>query len=104
MEAHVDDVICRATVRRGAMAQVARSLWGLDVGILRSTHAALITSLISYCLEVVGGTAYVGLLRRLEVQVANSAARRIVGVSRAARLGILHPVAGIRSARKLLIG
>ena len=52
---------------------------------------------------MVGGSAYEGLLRRLEVQIANIAAGRIVGVSRAARLEILHPVAGVMSPRNLFI-
>ena len=38
----------KAIVRRGVMAQLASVTWGLEVGVLRSTHLALITGLIQY--------------------------------------------------------
>ena len=86
-EKQVDSVIRRVLVRQGVMAQLAKRKWELEVGILRSPHAALITSLISYALVAVGSTAYEGLLGRLEAQTANVAVRRIPGASSAARLG-----------------
>ena len=39
----VGDIIGRAMIRHKVMAQVARSSWGLEPGVLRSTHGALIT-------------------------------------------------------------
>ena len=93
--AHTDDVIRRAMVRHGILARIARSTWDMEVGILRSTHAMLLVSLVRYGLSIVGTHAYDVLLGRLEVQTANVAARGITGVSRAARLEALHPVAHV---------
>ena len=103
MEAHVKDIIGRSMVRHGVMAQVGRSTWWLEVGTLRSTHSALLTSLVSYCLVVAGGVAYEELLGRLEVQQATIAARRIVGVSGAARLGVPRATADVLSVRNLYV-
>ena len=83
------------------MAQLARSKWGLDTGILRSARGALLTSLILYGLVVICSYTYEGLLRRMDTMCANVAARRIVGVSRTARLEVLHPVAGAQSSKNL---
>ena len=101
-EAHVTDFIGRASVSYGVMAQVARSSWGLEFSVLGSTHSALLTSLVRYALTVVGMSAYEGLLHRMKRRYAKVAARRIAVVSRAARLGILHLVADVLSARNLL--
>ena len=98
-EKQVDSVMRRVLVRQGVMAQLAKRKWGLEVGILRSTHATLITSLISYGLVAVGSTAYEGLLDRLEAQYTNIVARRIVGVDKTARLEVLHMVAGVMTVR-----
>ena len=94
-ETHVTDVIGRVLVRQGVMAQLARRTCGIEVGVLRSTHGALITSLVRYGLAVAGGFASEQLLNRLEVHYANIAARRITVVSTAARLEVLHPVADV---------
>ena len=100
---HVDNAVQRAMVRHRVMAQLARSLWGLEAGILRSTHAAVITSLVRFGLVVTRSYAYEALIRRLETQDANVAARRTTGVSRAARLEVLRSVADILSARNLYV-
>ena len=98
-EKHVSGVIGRTMTRHGAMAQLARTSWGLEVGLLRSAHKALITSIAQYGLTLVGNFAYEGSLNRLETQSANVAARRITGVSRAARLAVLRSTADVLSIR-----
>ena len=95
---HIHRVLDRAKVRHGVMARLARSTWGLEVGVLRSTHAALLVSLSGYGLVAVGSGAYERGLHSLEVQLANISARRIVGVGRSARLATLHMTAGVLSA------
>ena len=103
LQHHYGQIIKRARVRHGVMATLAQRRWGLDVGILRSTHAALLTSLMTYGLAATGGLAYESCLDRLETQQTNIAARRITGVSKSARLAILHMVADVLSARNLMI-
>ena len=47
-EARTEGVINRTMTRHGVMAGLARSTWGLEVGLLQSTHQALITSVAGY--------------------------------------------------------
>ena len=61
-------MIQKASKRHGIMASVTQRSWGLEVGILRSAHSALLTSLVTYGLAAIGGTTYEGILDRLEVQ------------------------------------
>ena len=46
-KSHVEQTFRRAGVRQGIMASLAKRSWGLEVGILRSTHQALISSLMA---------------------------------------------------------
>ena len=100
---HFHQVIKRASVRHGVMATLAQRRWGLEASILRSTHAALLTSLMTYGLVATGGTAYERCMERLETQQANIAARKITGASKSARLAVLHMTADVLSARNLFI-
>ena len=100
---HYNQVSRKAGIRHGIMASLAQRKWGLEVGILRSAHSALLTSLVTYGLAATGGSMYESALGRLEAQQTNISARRITGVSRTARLAILHMVAGITTARNLYI-
>ena len=101
VEVSADDDIRRATMRRGEMARLAKSSWGLKLGTFRSIHSALITRLGQYGLTTPGVFAYNSSLHRLKIQYAAVAARRIAGASRAARLGILRPLADTLLVRNL---
>ena len=103
LDDHYEDMVAKAQLRQRILKKVAGTRWGLEVGVLRSAHAALLTSLITYGLAAMGGMAYESCLHRLETQQTNIAARRVVGVSRSARLAVLHMVADVMSARKLFI-
>ena len=96
-------MIARAGIRHGVMATLAKREWGLEVNILRSAHATLLTSLMTYGMAATGGTAYEKCLDRLETLVTNINARRITGASRSARLAVLHMVADVTSARNLFL-
>ena len=100
---HLAGILQKAIVRHGIMAQLASTTWGLEAGVLRSTHIALITSLIRYGFTTYGGHIYEKLMDRLDVQVSNIAARRITGVHKSARLEVLMPTAGLISARNMFI-
>ena len=45
-EEHVGGVIGRTLTRYGVIAGLARTSWGFEVGLSRSTHKAPITSLV----------------------------------------------------------
>ena len=100
---HTANVLKRAIARHGVMAQPASTGWGIEAGVLRSTHIALITSLIRYGFATYGGYMYEKCMDRLDTQVANIAARRVAGAHRSARLEILTPTAGLMSARNMFI-
>ena len=100
---HVDNSLNRSIVRHEVMAPLASTGWGwgLEAGVSRSTHTALITSLIKYGLVTFGSHLYEKQLDRLEVQMTNIAARRITGVRRSARPDALLRSAGPTSARSM---
>ena len=100
---HVNNILNRALVRHGVMAQLASTEWGLEAGVLRSTHIALVTSLIQYGLTTLGGHIYEEQPDRLDAQIVNIAARRITGVHRSARLEVLRLTAGLTSVRNMII-
>ena len=95
---HLEGVMARASMRHGIMARLSRSTWGLEAGLLRSTHAALLTGLMTYGYAVAGPGAYDKVFERLDTQGANVTARRITGISRSARLETLHLAAALWSA------
>ena len=51
---HVAGVLRRVLIRQGVLAQLVHRTWRLAVAVIRSTHSALITSLIRYGLVVTG--------------------------------------------------
>ena len=55
---HISGLLSRANIRHGVTARLARSAWGLETGVLRSTDAAFLTSLSGYGLATVGSGAY----------------------------------------------
>ena len=100
---HYKQVIRAARARQGVVATLARRDWGIDVGILRGTHATSHTSLTTYASVATGGTAYESCLKRLETQRTNIAARRVTAVSRSVRAAVLHFAADVISAGNLFI-
>ena len=83
------------------MVRLAQSFWGLEAGLLWSTHAALLTTLVSYGLAVVGSGAYARELGRTGTLDVNVSTRRITGISRYARLETIHMTAGLWSIHNL---
>ena len=100
---HVNNILNRALVRRGVMAQLASTEWGSEAGALRSTHIALMTSLVQYGLTTYGGHMYEKQPDRLDAQIVNIAARRITGARRSAGLEVLRLTAGLTSVRNMII-
>ena len=85
---HFDKVHRRTITRLGVLAQLARRVWALEVGVIKSTHNAL-----------TGTAAYESQIDSLEMQCANTEARRKTVVPRTARPGLLRAVTGMTSAR-----
>ena len=59
-EEHIMNVLSKANIRHEIMARLAKSTWGLEAGIMRTTHKALLSSLTGYGLVVYGSGASTG--------------------------------------------
>ena len=101
--AHIQRLLGRAKVRHSVMSKLARSSWGLETGVLRVTHEALLTSLIRYGMVATGSGAYESDFCLLQTRHANIAARRVLGIGRSARLGTLFATSNALSARNLYL-
>ena len=64
-------------------------------GLLRSTDAALLTSLTTYGLAAEGSRAYEKTFGQISTPGADISTRRIAGIGRSAKLGTLHMAAGL---------
>ena len=90
LDEHFTNIVTKAAVRQCLLTKVSNSHWGLEVGTLHITHNAVINSLLRYALTVTGSVFPPDLVRKLNTQIINAAARKIGGVSRTARIESLH--------------
>ena len=79
--AHVND----HRVRHSTMGRLARGYWGLETGILCTTHNFLLVSLLRYGLVAEGSGLHAEDFRKLEVRHTDIAARRGLGLGISAR-------------------
>ena len=100
---HVAQILEKVQARLAILRRLAGCKWGAETGILRLSGEALIISLLRYCITIVGTGVYEKDLGRLEVCALNVLARRVAGVSRAARIPVLHAAAGLLSVRNLYV-
>ena len=98
---HIGGVIERSKVRLAVLGSLAGRKRGEDLGALRLTGEALVVSLMRYCCSVVGSGAYEPSIRALDTSVIHVVARKVVGVSRPARLPVPLAAAGFLSAHNL---
>ena len=98
---HFASTLKKAQVRQGLLSRVARSSWGLEWGVLRMTHDAVITSLMRYALCIVGSCLPTDLFRKLDTMIVNIAARKIGGLNRTVRIESLHFLSGTKSMSNL---
>ena len=101
LDEHYRVLMSKAQVRQGILTRVARMTWGLDTGVLRVTHDALITSLLRYALIVVGSCLPDDLMNKLDTRVVNIASRKIAGLPYITRIESLHFIADTQSVRNL---
>ena len=74
LDEHFRDPVAKAQLRQGILEKVAGTKWGLEVGVLKMTHDAVITSLLRYALVVTGSCLPPDLFRRANTQIINKAA------------------------------
>ena len=75
---HIHSLIRRARVRHSIMTSLSKSNWGLETGILRAAHNALLVSLTRFGFVTVGSGIYEADMRVLETRHTNLAARRVL--------------------------
>ena len=100
---HLESILCRAKVRHSVLARLAKSNWGLETNILRTTHNALLVNLTRYGLASTGSSMYESTFRQLDTRDHNIPARRIVGLGPSARIETLFHTAGILNVRNLYL-
>ena len=103
LDAHYEGIIAKAQMRQGILSRVAGYKWGLETGILRMTHDAVIGSLLRYALVLTGSCLPPDLLRKINTQVVNIAARKVGGLSRSARIESLHYTVGTTTVYNLYV-
>ena len=69
---HFKGIAAKAQLREGVLSKVADTRWGIEAGVLKIAHDAVITSLLRYGLVVTGSRSPSDLLHRI-----NAAARKI---------------------------
>ena len=80
LDEHFKSIITKASVFR----------WGLEAGLLRITQNAAIGIILRYTLVVTGSATPPDLVKKMNTQIINIAARKVRGVSRTARIECLH--------------
>ena len=102
-ETHIETLLCRARARHGVITSLAHSNWGLETGIMRTTHNALLVSLTRYGMVTYWASAYEAGLQALDTKHTNPAVRRVLGVGPTAMLETLFTTADLISARNLFL-
>ena len=87
MDVQFRAILLETEVRHGTLNRVANTQWGLELGVLKMTHDAVITSLLRYALAITGSVAPPDLFAKRNSQVVNTATRKTGGPSRSARIG-----------------
>ena len=100
---HITNIIERAGIRRGELANLGRTSWELGTGIMRSAARALLVSSVRFVCTLVGTGAYIEKLKELDVKIINVAARRVIGEGRSARRVILYTTSGLMSTPNIYI-
>ena len=69
MDDHYRDLVAKARLRQGILKKVTSTHWGLEIGVLKMTHDAIITSLLRYALVLTGSCFPPDLLKRTNTQI-----------------------------------
>ena len=97
LDAHPRKLLSGAQTRQWISNKVARTRWGLETAALQITHQAAIGSLLRYALGPAGSLIPADLLRKIEVNEANVAARIATGLFSTDRAESLHMLADAQS-------
>ena len=99
LDDHHLGLVTRAQIRQAILKKIGSLKWGVEVGILRITSESVIGSLLRYGTVVIGSCMPPDLLRKIDTQVINIAARRICGADRTIRIETLHFLTGGHNAK-----
>ena len=83
--------------RKGVLAKVNNSRWGLENRVLAITVHSLIESILRYGLTVTGSAATMSDLDGINQSILNPEARRVTGVSISVRREALYTLADMKS-------
>ena len=91
---HDRDVFAKAQIGQGILSEFAGRRRGLEVGILKTSHDAVIRCLLRYALAATSPSYPPDPIRGGNTRKVNVAVRRLVRASRGARIGSLHSTDG----------
>ena len=94
LDEHYSSVIAKAQMRQGISSTATKRDWRLEIGLLKMTRDAGISSLLRYALVVTGSCYPPDLIRSANRRIANIAAGKIGGAARSARSESLHFTVG----------
>ena len=95
LDEHYAHTLAKAQTRQALLRRIGNTSWGVDVGVLALTADAAVGSQLRYGLTVAGGCMPPDLMDKLDTQIINAAARRVVGADRTMRIEVLHFLAGV---------
>ena len=102
-QAQFERILSLSENRVAILNRVAGCPWGLETNTLRLTCDTLVVSLLRYGLAIVGPGLSDKAMASLDACLLNVMPRKILGVTRTARIPILHAVSGALSAHNLFI-
>ena len=97
----LESILDRSRVRMAIVKRVSGCTWGLETSMLRLTGDALVVSLLRYGLATIGSGLEKKGMDRVDKRVVNVLSRMVLGVSRTARLPILHAASGVLTMNNL---
>ena len=99
MDDHFTSLTTRAQIRQAILRRIGNANWGVEVGVLRITADSIIGSLLRYGSVVFGSCMPPDLIRKIDTQVINVAARSICAADRSMRIETLHFLTGVHNFR-----
>ena len=89
-DGHFAQVLAKARIRQGLLARVSHYSWGLETTILQITHDAVILSLVRYGLAILGSCYPEDLANQMDIQIINTASRKVADLPKTTRIETLH--------------
>ena len=82
---HLTSLLARAQIRQAILRRIGNTNWGVEVGVLKIAADSIIGSLLRYGSAIFGSCMPPNLIRKIDTQVINAAARGVCAADRSMR-------------------